>query len=294
MRLQPPKPGAYVIAVSGGVDSVCLLDMLAKTPYYRLTVAHFDHGIREDSSIDGEFVKALSNKYGLNFISAEGKLGPQASEAEAREARYSFLRQAVIDSNSSALITAHHMDDRLETLIINLIRGTGRKGLTSLQETENTKRPLLKVNKQELKEYAHKHNLSWREDSTNSDDRYLRNYVRIHLLPKLSEADRERLIAIMERQTELNSEIDAYFSLLIKNDLSILDRGTVNGLPFKESKELIAAWLRLNNLVNFDRKTIERLTTAAKTKRPGAKIDVNKLTHMSVEKDYLALNARER
>lgn len=294
MRLQPPKPGAYVVAVSGGVDSVCLLDLLAKTHYHRLTVAHFDHGIREDSSKDRELVAELSKKYGLDFIYGEGKLGPNASEAEAREARYSFLRQVVINSNSDALITAHHMDDRLETLIINLIRGTGRKGLTSLQETESTKRPLLKVSKQELKHYAHKHNLSWREDSTNSDDRYLRNYVRIHLLPKLSEADRERLIEIMERQTELNSEIDAFFSLLIKNDLSILDRGTVNVLPFNESKELIAAWLRLNNLVNFDRKTIERLTTAAKTKRPGAKIDVNKLTHMSVEKDYLALNARER
>src|SRR5882724_1815869 len=131
------KPGRYVVATSGGVDSMALLHLLYQMSRdsdagWWLTVAHFDHGIRSDSAEDRQLVQAIARQYGLPFVYDEGRLGPGASEATARQARYSFLHQVLGASGARAIMTAHHQDDVLETAIFNLIRGTGRKGLTSL------------------------------------------------------------------------------------------------------------------------------------------------------------------
>jgi tRNA(Ile)-lysidine synthetase-like protein len=131
MKIQLPK-GRYVVAVSGGVDSVVLLDALSKLPNLELVVAHLDHGIREDSIEDRRFVASLAASYGLVFEYGEGRLGSGASEATAREARYNFLRGVKMKHDAKAIITAHHQDDLIETAILNMLRGTGRKGLTSL------------------------------------------------------------------------------------------------------------------------------------------------------------------
>lgn len=295
MTAQLPKPGSYVVAVSGGLDSVCLLDMLVNCGVYKLTVAHFDHGIRPDSSQDLEFVANLAGSYHLGFMSAQGHLGPGASEALARKARYEFLLETVSCTGSNALITAHHLDDRMATLIINLVRGTGRKGVCSLKETELIKRPLLGMSKLELSNYAARHELGWREDSTNQEECYLRNYVRIKVLPLLSQADKQKLEKLMDRQELLNQEIDQGLQSLFNADVKgRIRRLTVNNLPYSESKELIAAWLRYNNLASFNRKTIERLTVAAKTKRPGAKLDVLGKTKLIIDKEFLALSTSER
>ena len=295
MQLILPKPGRYLVAVSGGIDSVCLLDILASNPDYRLTVAHFDHGIRPDSALDQAFVKSLAEKYNLPFLSEAGYLGPEASEDLARNARYDFLRRALEQTKSAAILTAHHQDDRLETLIINLIRGTGRLGVASIGETKEIKRPLLKVQKAELLIYAKTHNLSWREDASNSDQKYLRNYIRHHVLPKISPEDRAQLVRIMDRQLSLNKEIDDLtYRLLRQNDLNRLSTRNLSNLSYFESKELIAQWLRLNRLPGFNQLTIERLTLAAKTKRPGTRIDIYGKASARVEKGFLALIDSER
>ena len=106
MNIQLPEPGKYILAVSGGLDSVCLLDILARTRTYELIVAHFDHGIRNDSSLDSHFVRRLAATRGLDYVQADGHLGSQTGEATARRARYAFLRDVVIDRRADALITA--------------------------------------------------------------------------------------------------------------------------------------------------------------------------------------------
>src|SRR6266540_5641084 len=148
------KPGKYVVAVSGGVDSMVLLHMLHQGPGLQLIVAHFEHGIRPDSDSDRKLVEAAAKHYGLPFRFAHGNLGPQASEAAARQARYAFLRMVQKESGAQGVITAHHQDDLIETAIINLLRGTGRKGLSALASTDDLIRPLLAATKADIYDAA--------------------------------------------------------------------------------------------------------------------------------------------
>src|ERR1700693_5976581 len=172
------KPGKYVLAVSGGVDSVVLLDLLCKNQGLDIIVAHFDHGIRQDSARDREFVQALTRGYKLPFVLGQAKLGPNASEETARETRYEFLYGVVKKTKSKGLITAYHQDDVIETAIINLLRGTNRKGLSSRLSSDKIFRPMLEIPKSDLLAYAKANKLDWHEDLTNLDTTYLRNYIR--------------------------------------------------------------------------------------------------------------------
>ncbi len=203
----------YVVAVSGGVDSVALLHVAAeKYDHDRLVVAHFDHGIREDSARDALFVRTLAKKYGLHFETRREELGTDASEELARERRYAFLR-AIAKKHDAKIMTAHHGDDTVETIAINLKRGTGWRGLAVL-DSPDIKRPLLGRTKNELVDYAKKHRLIWREDSTNKDTKYLRNALR----QKLSSLDHNDMIPLRryrDRQVVLKKEIDQETARLI-------------------------------------------------------------------------------
>ena len=113
----------YVVAVSGGVDSVVLLDVFSKIKHHTLVVAHFDHGIRTDSVHDARFVEALAKKHTLTFETLREELGADASEEKARDRRYAFLR-SVAKKYDGRIVTAHHSDDAVETIAINMSRGT--------------------------------------------------------------------------------------------------------------------------------------------------------------------------
>lgn len=290
------KPGTYVVAVSGGVDSMVLLDMLAGRSGLRLVVAHFDHGIRSDSPEDRRLVQTTAKRYGLPFVYTEGRLGPGASEAAARRARYTFLDRVRQASGARAIITAHHQDDLLETAILNILRGTGRKGLTSLATRPGFIRPLLHVSKEELLAYATAHRLQWREDSTNIDERHLRNYIRRRLLPRFSAADRQRLAGIIEQAHVTNRALDAELGNLmhLQPGTYTLDRRWFVRLPHREAREFLASWLRERGVSGFDARTLERVVVAAKTLRPGSAIDVTAKAVLRVSRDDLALDHHER
>ena len=233
-----------VLAVSGGVDSVVMLDLVMRhrsvdeesqnvfsatrsarnripaghsgqvftvaeksfadsIRQSEITVAHFNHGIREDSGEDEEFVRALARRYGVEFRSAKGELGSGVNEEVARRARYGFL-WGVAEECGGEIWTAHHVDDLVETVAINLIRGTGWRGLAVL-DSEGIVRPMLGWTKREIIEYAVENRLEWREDSTNASDVYLRNRVR----RVLSGADvLEEVLGLWGRQLELKREIE--------------------------------------------------------------------------------------
>lgn len=289
-------PGTYVVAVSGGVDSVVLLNLLQQLPDLSLTVAHFDHGIRNDSSNDRHFVQQLARTYGLPFVYEDGRLGSGVSEAAAREVRIAFLRRVKQEMHAQAIIMAHHEDDLLETAILNLLRGTGRKGLSSLRSTPDVRRPLLAISKKDVINYATRHGLEWHEDSTNASTVYTRNYIRHKLMPRFDDHARVQLRKLIDATADTNDLIDAMLAniLALQPSSGTLNRHNLIQLPHAISKELIAAWLRANGVRGFDKKTIEQVTVAMKTYAPGKQIDVDSQLIIRVEKAILALTSRER
>lgn len=295
--MQDIDPGKYVVAVSGGVDSMVLLHMLAALrPDLELVVAHFDHGIRQESGADRTIVESEATKLSLPFIYKEGKLGPGASEEVARTTRYEFLHEVRIGQGAKAVLTAHHADDVLETAIINIIRGTGRRGLSSLRSTDTVIRPLLSMGKDEILDYARRHSLQWREDVTNLDLAYLRNHVRQVLLPRFAAGQKQELALIVQRAAWLNDQIDAMLeNLLISMQTEgRLRRAAYINLPHVLALEVMAAWLRSREIRDFDTKTLERLVHAAKIKAAGKQADVYGGVYMVIGRHDLALTSGER
>ncbi|HEY8999621.1 MAG TPA: tRNA lysidine(34) synthetase TilS [Candidatus Saccharimonadales bacterium] len=289
LELASLAPGKYIVAVSGGVDSMVLLDILARQKELELIVAHFNHGIRGDADEDEELVRQTATAKNLAYIYDKVRLGAGASEATARHARYEFLQRAAKE-HGAKIVTAHHEDDVLETAILNLLRGTGRKGLSSLQSTEEIIRPLLAVSKEKIRAHAQTHNVAWREDSTNADETYLRNYVRRNVVPRLGEAGRAKLLEKIAAAKRLNDEIDARLreELAAQPNARALRKSWFIELPYGVSLEVLAAFLRANN-VGFDKKTLHRLVVAAKTQTPGKRIDANDGRQLYVGKTEVKL-----
>ena len=201
-----------------------MLDLMRKTfPAEELVVATFDHGTRESSKADADFVSDVCAKLNLHVFKGEAELGAGVSEETAREKRYEFLRKVASDADGE-IYTAHHLDDLVESVAINLVRGTGYRGLAVLN-APGVKRPFLdgtfgKVfDKRDILKYAGENDVCFRQDPTNTSDDYLRNRLR----PAVSELSRETKDAIYDlwqKQVKLVSEIDEIIDRLIPKDLT--------------------------------------------------------------------------
>lgn len=261
----------YLVAVSGGVDSVVLLDMLARKGSLKLLVAHFDHGIRVDSAEDARFVEQLAKKYNLPFKLGRASLGEDASEDLARKARYDFLRSVADDG--AIIVTAHHADDVLETMLINLSRGTGWRGLASLRNTATIARPLLQIRKEQIIAYAKEHGLAWREDSTNQHTHYLRNRIRHTVIPRLGKHAEVILLDLYNRQIELRSEIESIVDDLLKrtkqSDGSFRRYDFIMAEPMI-ARELLYELLRQETGRASTKERLDKAILAIKTARTGS------------------------
>lgn len=202
-----------LLAVSGGLDSVVLLHQYKDDP--AVLVAHFNHGTRPSADDDQRFVANLAARYHKPFLTAKHNLGPSASEDQARQARYLFLKSTA-SQHHATLYTAHHQDDLLESIAINLLRGTGWRGLTPMSDPA-IRRPLLAQTKHDLLRYAAAHQLTFRQDPTNTDDHYLRNRLR-PLLQQLPAATRQNLISLAQHQKTLKLELDQLLDHLLPQD----------------------------------------------------------------------------
>lgn len=288
------KPGLYVVAVSGGVDSMVLLDLLRRMEGVRMIVAHYDHGIRGDSAEDRRFVQRTAARHGLPFVYDEGKLGAGASEALAREARYKFLHHVRTQSGAHAIVTAHHEDDVLETALLNVQRGTRRRGLSSLRSTDIVKRPLLGHSKKRLVSYARANGLTWREDSTNSSDKYRRNHVRHNVMPKLTPLQRQHFTAHVRRMARVNDELDHILinMLHVQPSLDVLDRNFFVRLPHTVARELMHSWLKRAGIRDMTTKRLEAIVVAGKTYKRGQRISLDAERELHIDGGVLALRTR--
>jgi tRNA(Ile)-lysidine synthetase-like protein len=277
------KPGKYILAVSGGVDSMVLLDMLSNLAGVDLVIAHFNHGIRQDSAEDETLVRHAAARYGLPVEVGYGRLGLDASEETARDARYDFLREVQARHKASKIITAHHQDDLIETALINTIRGTGRSGLSSISNNNNILRPLLNTPKAEIVKYAKRHKLAWRDDPTNQNPDYLRNHLRLNVLPKMDAGQRARLLAYIKDAAKANAEIDNRLMVLAEYvGAGQIDRQLFAALPSSVGNELLVYLLRKENVRDFDTKTINRLNLAIRTSKPASTHPIKKDARLEV------------
>lgn len=195
-----PRRGERVLcAVSGGLDSMCLLFMLdawCEERGGRVIAAHFNHQLRGDAADrDEEFVREICGQWGIPLAAGRGDVGAfaaregQTVEEAARTLRYAFLRQAAKTEGCAVICTAHHADDNAETILLNLLRGTGLRGLTGMdRERDGLCRPLLGVTRAELEDYAARWGIPHVEDATNADpDAASRNLLRLRVMPLLKE-----------------------------------------------------------------------------------------------------------
>ena len=190
--------GTVLVAVSGGPDSIALLDLASQTRAARgfnLRVAHFDHGIAAASETVARAVAALAQDYHLPVDSVRAGLGPATSETRARNARMAWFRALLAQYQPAILMTAHHADDQVETVLMRFLKGSGPAGLAGIAEHRGSiVRPLLTFSRAELAAHVHIIGAKPWTDPANSDPRHLRGWVRHTLVPAL----RDRLPRVEE------------------------------------------------------------------------------------------------
>lgn len=181
-----------ILAVSGGSDSMALLWFFAAFRKNGCIAAHLEHGIRgEASQEDARFVQMMAREWGIPFRGASLCVPDLLQQGEsleegARRLRYEFFEEVRLSTDAWGTATAHTSDDAAETLLLNLLRGSGPRGLTGIPERRGRIfRPLLQFSREFLRKLLTLHHVHWREDETNEDPVYLRNRVRHHLLPLL-------------------------------------------------------------------------------------------------------------
>jgi tRNA(Ile)-lysidine synthase len=186
------KEKKLLLAVSGGLDSMVLMHLFQELNY-SIGIAHCNFQLRgKESDADENFVKLQAEKFQIPIFSTRFETEKFANtnklsiQLAARKLRYDWFYQLLEEENYDYLLTAHHLDDQLETFLINLSRGTGIEGLTGIPATnDKIMRPLLPFSREEILAFAEENSLSWREDSSNASTKYLRNKIRHEVIPIL-------------------------------------------------------------------------------------------------------------
>jgi tRNA(Ile)-lysidine synthase len=205
-----------IVGVSGGIDSVVLLDVLAELRsawHLKLIIAHVNHGLRKkESDGDERFVKSLGEKYSIHCYSkkfntrAEMKQAKLSIQETARNIRYSFFGNLKKSLNADLIATAHTASDNAETVLLNLFRGTGIDGLSGIpihRNDEHIVRPLLFAQREEIAAYAKSRKLQWREDSSNKKEDYKRNFIRLQLIPILKKNVNASIIETLNHESQI-------------------------------------------------------------------------------------------
>ena len=242
-----------LIAVSGGADSVALLrvlDMLSNEYQLGLTIAHLNHGLRGgEADEDESFVRHLSNEMGIDFIAKRVdiralQMGKGRSLEEiAREERYKFLEETAQSYGAGKIATGHHSDDHAETIILNLIRGSGLEGLKGIPPVRNQRiiRPLLRVTTREIHTFLQQEALPHVKDSSNVDLIFLRNKIRHQLLPELAAHYNPRIAKTLCKTAEIIRRDDHYLQSVVQAILlkwGIVPGRSENLLPLNEFNDL--------------------------------------------------------
>ena len=217
-----------VVGFSGGYDSMCLLDIMAKIkelPGFEdliVAAAHFNHNWRGEESLrEQEICRIFAASKGFEFYVKEAPKGLKKTENEARIARYEFFEEAYEEFDADAVFTAHNKDDNAETVLYRIIKGTGIVGLKGISEKRGYfYRPLLKTKRSEIVDYCNENNLSPNNDSSNSNTAYTRNYLRLNVIPaleKINEGVKDALNTLSANALSDNEIIEEYLKTIRPN-----------------------------------------------------------------------------
>jgi tRNA(Ile)-lysidine synthase len=235
-----------LVTVSGGIDSVVLLDLLCKLGY-ACTIAHCNFHLRDkESDGDEQFVKTLAEKYEIpvfvrNFDTLEyAENNKKSIQMAARELRYDWFEELRQEQSCDWIVTAHNRNDVIETFFLNLSRGTGIQGLTGIRnKTGRLIRPFLFASREEIKAYALSNNLDWREDSSNASTKYSRNKIRHNLIPLFEEINPRFTDTLIDNIRKLKEAEEIYLKAI---------RDKRNEYVFHETGY---AWIPVNELMKL-------------------------------------------
>lgn len=261
-----------LLAVSGGIDSVVMCDLFFKSGL-QFGIAHCNFQLRgEESNKDKEFVEALATSYKVPFYTtlfktnAYAKKNKLSVQMAARELRYNWFEEIRQQYNYNYITTAHHLDDSIETLFINLIRGTGISGLHGiLPKQGKIIRPMLFATKKEIQIYAQKYKLNYREDSSNISDKYTRNKIRHHIIPVLKELNPnfektagETIRHVYEVESVYRNEIEKKRNTIVKSEK---EGATISIRSLKKLFPLNTYLYEFLRPYQFNTSTIEEIIT---------------------------------
>jgi tRNA(Ile)-lysidine synthase len=267
-----------IVGVSGGVDSVVLLDLLQRAGFAKVFVAHFHHGLRgKDADRDAEFVRELAKGAGAKFVLGRGKTRARAKltkasiEEAARALRREFFAHAARKHGATVVFLAHHAGDVAETILFHLARGGGRRGLGSLRSESDLiegvviKRPLLAFTRAEIEAYAKVRELRWREDKSNRSREFTRNRLRHDVFPALARAVGHDPVPVMARAGGILAAEDEWMESLVSAEARAvqLDVRALRSKPVAHQRRLLRAWLRHRMAKDIDFEAVERAREVA-------------------------------
>ena len=214
---------SIVIGVSGGPDSICLLHILNELKSelnFKIYVAHINHMIREEADLETEYVKEFCNKIEVECfvkridvvkIATELKKG---TEETGRQVRYDFFNEILEKTNSNKIATAHNNNDKAETIIMNILRGSGTTGLKGIEPIRDNKfiRPLIDITREEIEEYCINNNLNPKIDKSNNENIYTRNKIRNVVIPYIKQEFNPNIIKTINRLSQVITEENEYLN----------------------------------------------------------------------------------
>ena len=220
-----------VIGVSGGPDSMCLLNILKDIMEdkninlsFNICVAHINHKIRKEADEETRYVKEYCEKNNIPIYIKEAEVIKIAEEEKigleeaGRNVRYNFFEEVLKKTNSNKIAIAHNLNDRAETVLMNLIRGSGPLGLKGIEAKRNKYiRPLIQINRKQIEEYCEKEKLDPKFDKSNKDNTYTRNKIRNQLIPYLQREFNPNIIEAITKLSEIIEDEQNYLEKIVNN-----------------------------------------------------------------------------
>lgn len=290
-----------VVAVSGGPDSIALLDILYKLNY-NICVAHVNHGLRENAIIDQKFVEDFCQKRNIPFFVKEINLRQLQSKMSLEEAgrkeRYDFFDEIIKKENCTKIATAHNSNDNAETVIMNLIRGSGVSGLKGIEPIrKNIIRPLIEITRKEIEKYCIDNNLNPRHDESNDEDIYTRNKIRLKLIPYIEENINSNVInninrlscIVLEEEEYIENETNKAYSectILLEKDKAIYNLKKFNSFDIVIRKRLVKKFIinLLGNAKDIEKVHIDDIVKLCSNNIGGKFLMPNKQIKISIKK----------